>query len=66
VIKQHLNPGGLLLADNMFWRGKVVDARATDEETAGVRSFTRAVFADKDFTSTIIPLRDGVLLARRS
>jgi len=66
VIKQHLNPGGLLLADNMFWRGRVVDARVTDEETQGVRTFTRAVFADKDFTSTIIPLRDGVLLARRS
>jgi predicted O-methyltransferase YrrM len=66
VIKQHLNPGGLLLADNMFWRGRVVDAQVTDEETQGVRTFTRAVFADKDFTSTIIPLRDGVLLARRS
>lgn len=66
VIKEHLNAGGLLLADNMFWRGKVVDPRATDAATEGVRSFTRAVFADRDFTSTIIPLRDGVLLARRN
>jgi len=66
VIKQHLGSGGLLLADNMFWRGKVLDPRAADTDTEGVRSFTRAVFADKDFTSTIVPLRDGVLLARRN
>lgn len=65
VIKQHLPPGGLLLADNMFWGGRTVDRRVTDGATEGVRAFTRAVFADPEFTGTIVPLRDGVLVARR-
>jgi caffeoyl-CoA O-methyltransferase len=65
VIKGCLKPGGLLLADNMFWRGRVVDRRVTDVETEAIRKFTRAVFADPEFVSTIVPLRDGVLVARR-
>lgn len=65
VIKERLRPGGLLLADNMFWRGRVVDRRVTDGETEAIRKFTRAVFADPEFVSTIVPLRDGVLVARR-
>ena len=66
VIKQHLAPGGLMLVDNMFWRGRVLDRRVTDAETRAIREFTSAVFADPEFTSTIIPLRDGVLLARKA
>lgn len=65
VIKHRLAPGGLLLVDNMFWSGRVVDRHVRDATTEGVRAFTRAVFADSEFTSTIIPLRDGVLVARR-
>lgn len=65
VIKQHLAPGGLMLVDNMFWRGRVLDPAVTDAETRAIREFTSAVFADPEFTSTIIPLRDGVLLARK-
>jgi caffeoyl-CoA O-methyltransferase len=65
VIKAHLRSGGVLLADNMFWRGRVLDPVVTDAATRGVREFTRAVFADPDFTSAIVPLRDGVLVARR-
>jgi predicted O-methyltransferase YrrM len=65
VIKQRLNPGGLLLVDNMFWNGRVVDRRVTDADTEAIRTFTRAIFEDPEFASTIVPLRDGVLVARR-
>lgn len=65
VIKAHLKSGGVLLADNMFWRGRALDPAITDAATSGVREFTRAVFGDPEFTSTIVPLRDGVLVARR-
>jgi predicted O-methyltransferase YrrM len=65
VIKQHLAPGGIMLVDNMFWRGRVLDPGIADTATSGVRQFTQAVFADPDFVSTIVPLRDGVLVARR-
>jgi caffeoyl-CoA O-methyltransferase len=66
VIKQHLSSGGLMLVDNMFWRGRVLDPAVTDADTRAIREFTSAVFADPAFTSTIIPLRDGVLLARKA
>jgi predicted O-methyltransferase YrrM len=65
VIKEHLARGGVMLVDNMFWRGKVLDPSVTDEATTGIRQFVTAVFADKDFVSTIVPLRDGVLVALR-
>lgn len=65
VIKERLKPGGVLLVDNMFWSGRTVDRRATDSDTESVRRFTREVFADPQFAAVIVPLRDGVLLARR-
>jgi predicted O-methyltransferase YrrM len=65
VIKRHLKEGGVLLVDNMAWRGRVVARGVTDAATEGIRALTRAVFADPEFVSTIVPLRDGVLLARR-
>jgi predicted O-methyltransferase YrrM len=55
----------VLLADNMSWSGRVANRGVTDAETEGIRGFTRSVFADPDFVSTIVPLRDGVLVARR-
>ncbi len=65
VIRRRLKPGGLLLVDNMLWSGRVLDPKATDADTAAIRAFTQAVFADPEFVSTIVPLRDGVLVARR-
>jgi len=65
VIKDHLAPGGVLLVDNMFWHGKVADRRARDADTQAIRTFTQAVFDDPEFDSAIVPLRDGVLVARR-
>jgi predicted O-methyltransferase YrrM len=65
VIKSRLRRGGLLLVDNMLWSGRVWDEAANDPATQGVREFTRLVFADPDFVASIIPIRDGVLLAWR-
>ena len=61
-----VRPGGLLLADNVLWSGKVVDASVRDAVTEGIRAFNRALFARRDFVSVIVPLRDGVAIARRS
>lgn len=65
VIKQRLGSGGVLLVDNMLWSGRVFDPQAADPDTAGIRTFTQAVFSDPELVSTIVPLRDGVLVARR-
>lgn len=61
-----VRPGGLLMADNVLWSGKVVDASVRDAATEGIRAFNRALFARTDFTSVIVPLRDGVAIARKT
>jgi predicted O-methyltransferase YrrM len=61
-----VKPGGFLLADNVLWSGRVIDASVRDDATEGIRAFNRALFARPDFTSVIVPLRDGVAIARKT
>ncbi|MFN2387151.1 MAG: O-methyltransferase [Thermoanaerobaculia bacterium] len=60
-----VRPGGYLLADNVLWSGKVVDPGQNDRATEGIREFNRRLFGRSDFRSVIVPLRDGVAIARR-
>jgi caffeoyl-CoA O-methyltransferase len=60
-----VRPGGYLLADNVLWSGRVVDDSARDPATEGIREFNRRLFARPDFSSVIVPLRDGVAIARK-
>ena len=56
--------GGLYLCDNVLWSGRVAgddDAPAT----RAIRAHNEAVFADPDYTASIIPTRDGVMAALR-
>ncbi len=57
--------GGYLLADNVLWSGRVVDPAVRDAATEGIRVFNRTLFALQEFRTTIVPLRDGVAIARR-
>lgn len=66
VMKAHLRPGGLLLVDNMIWRGRAMDPAVDDPATRGVREITRLLFADPDFTGVIVPLRDGVFVGHKA
>lgn len=58
--------GGYLLADNTLWSGKVVDSGVRDRSTEGIREFNSRLFSRRDFESVIVPLRDGVAIARRT
>ena len=60
-----VRPGGYLLADNVLWSGRVVDDATRDPATEGIREFNRRLFARPDFSSVIVPLRDGVAIARK-
>ncbi len=59
-IVPRLKPGGFLIADNLFWLGKVFNPRQVDPSTEGIREFTRKIMSDPRVMSTIFPLRDGV------
>jgi caffeoyl-CoA O-methyltransferase len=57
--------GGYLIADNVLWSGKVVDGEVHDAATEGIRKFNQGLFSLEEFRSVIVPLRDGVAIARR-
>jgi len=65
LIREKLRRGGVLLADNMLWFGRVVDEGDASAATEGIRRFTRALWADRDFFSTLVPLRDGFTISVR-
>lgn len=61
-----LRVGGLLVTDNVLWDGALrLPACEDDAETAAIREFNRICYAHPDLEVTIVPLRDGVSLARR-
>jgi caffeoyl-CoA O-methyltransferase len=66
VIASKLKAGGLLLADNLLWSGRIFDGRDRSKDTRGIRGFTRRVQADPRWISSVIPIRDGLLVAYRS
>ena len=55
-----LRPGGLFISDNMLWYGRVLQPETCDEATLGVLKLTRALQKAKDFSTTFIPMRDGI------
>ena len=66
VIATKLKPGGLLLADNLLWSGRIFDRGDRTKATRGIREFTRRVQADPRWISSVIPIRDGLLVAYRT
>ncbi len=59
-----LRPGGLFIADNVLWKGKVAGPDS-DPQTAAMREITRQAYALPGFSVSVLPLRDGILLARK-
>lgn len=56
-----VRPGGLILADNVLWDGKVCqDPLPQDKQTLGIAAFNDKVAADDRVESVIMPLRDGL------
>jgi caffeoyl-CoA O-methyltransferase len=62
---QLLRPGGLLLVDNALWDGKVADPAADDGDTRAIRELNRLAGADRRVDISLLPLADGLLLARK-
>ena len=65
MIREKLRTGGLLIVDNLLWHGQVFEKDGDDPDTRGVRELTRLLTTDPDWISSIIPIRDGMLLAFR-
>ena len=61
-----IRPGGLILADNVIWDGKVCqDPLPQDKQTLSIVRFNDMVSADPRVESVILPLRDGLNIIRK-
>ena len=58
-----LAENALVIADNALWYGTVAEEDPQFKDSGAVRRFNELMFSHKDFFTTIVPLRDGVLLA---
>jgi predicted O-methyltransferase YrrM len=58
-------PGGLILIDNVLWGGDVADTTHHDKQTEAIRSLNQAIFTDKRVSMSLLPLSDGLTLARK-
>lgn len=66
LVKDRINPGGLLIADNVLWSGKVVEGlEKNDKETEAILKFNEAFHNDPGFENVLVPIRDGLLVGRR-
>jgi predicted O-methyltransferase YrrM len=60
-----LRPGGVVAIDNVLWDGQVADSRITDADTEAIRSLNKFIFADERVDMSLVPIGDGLTLARK-
>ena len=60
-----LRPGGLIALDNVLWGGAVADPADFDEDTCAIRSVNTAMLNDDRFDISLVPIGDGLTLARK-
>jgi caffeoyl-CoA O-methyltransferase len=64
-IVERLRPGGVVLLDNVLWSGDVVDPAKDDESTVAIRAVNDHVAQDPRVDAVMLPISDGLTLARR-
>jgi predicted O-methyltransferase YrrM len=66
LVVDRVRPGGLIIADNVLWSGKVlVPEEEQDGETRGLARYAQKVKDDPRVDNILLPLRDGLLVSRR-
>lgn len=66
LVVDRMRPGGLIIADNVLWSGKVLeDPGMHDAETRGLAEYAQKVKRDDRVENILLPLRDGLLISRR-
>ena len=60
-----LRPGGLIAVDNVLWNGAVADPRNTTKDTEAIREFNAELGDDTRVAISMVPIGDGLTLARK-
>jgi predicted O-methyltransferase YrrM len=64
MIFPHLRVGGLLIADNVLWQGKVA-AGSHEKRASALAGFNKMVAKDTRVNNVLLPLRDGLLMIEK-
>ena len=64
LVFDKVRPGGFIIADNVLWSGKVLEAEQ-DENTKALHEFNQMVLADGRVSNVLLPIRDGLMVARK-
>lgn len=66
LIIDKLNPGGIIISDNVLWHGKVVEALdPKDRSTKAVLNYNTLLKEDPRIESVLLPIRDGLTVSRK-
>ena len=64
LVIDKVRSGGLIIADNILWSGKVVEDKK-DVDTQIIDTFNKKIHADERVENILLPLRDGLMMARK-
>jgi predicted O-methyltransferase YrrM len=62
---QLLRPGGLIMIDNVLWGSSVIDPDKNDDDTVAIRATNQFVYQDERVDISMVPIGDGLTLARK-
>lgn len=65
LVIDRVNSGGMIIADNVLWSGKVVDENENDADTEALRAYVKKVATDDRVKPLLIPVRDGLMIAEK-
>lgn len=65
LVFDKVRPGGIILADDVLWDGKVLDITSNDAQTKGIIAFNDFVLADERVEKVMLPLRHGLYVIRK-
>ena len=64
LIIDMVNPDGLIIADNVLWSGKVMEKKQ-NKDTSLLDAFNKKIHADERVENILLPIRDGLIIARK-
>lgn len=65
LVFDKVNNGGIIIADNVLWSGKVIDEKNTDKDTKALVLFNDKIQKDKRVENIMLAVRDGLLVIRK-
>lgn len=67
LVVDRVNPGGIILADNVLWSGKILveEGKKPDKDTQVILDYNLMVQNDSRVENVLLPIRDGLMLARK-